>query len=104
VRQPTSRWRSSTISYGPIGRVLWTLVCLVIAIYPIWKAITSGWIWVVLYLGGIPLLFVIFPLVMRDVWKKVPNPDYEQPIALPPETPPLRPGESLHERKSPRRW
>ncbi|HWC35677.1 MAG TPA: hypothetical protein VG650_12740 [Mycobacteriales bacterium] len=92
------------MSFGPVGRVLWTIVCLVIAVYPTWKAITAGWIYVSLYLGGIPLLFVLFPLVMRDVWKKVRNPGYEPPIELPAEVPPLKEGESLHDRRPPRRW
>ncbi|HVV76103.1 MAG TPA: hypothetical protein VHC43_08720 [Mycobacteriales bacterium] len=104
MNQPTSRWRRSTMSFGPVGRMLWTVVCLVIAVYPIWKAVTAGWIYVSLYLGGIPLLFVLFPLVMRDVWKKVPNPDYEPPIALPPDVEPPKPGESINDRKLPQRW
>jgi len=104
VNRPTSRWRKSTVTYGPVGRMMWTVVFLIIAIWPLWQAITVGWIWVVLYLGGIPMLFVIFPLVMRDVWKKAPNPDFEPPLELPPEPPPLAPGESLHDRRPPRRW
>ncbi|MGN6473108.1 MAG: hypothetical protein ACTHK4_05605 [Mycobacteriales bacterium] len=80
------------------------MLAFLIAVWPIWKAVTAGWIWVCLYLGGFPLLFVLYPLVLRDVWKKVPNPDYEPPIVLPPETPPLQPGESLHDRRPPSRW
>jgi hypothetical protein len=104
MNKPTSRWRRSTITFGPVGRVVWTLVCLVIAVYPTWKAVTVGWIYVSLYLGGIPLLFVLFPLVMRDVWKKAPNPDYQPPIVLPPDPPALKDGESLHDRRPPGRW
>jgi hypothetical protein len=79
-------------------------VCFVIAAYPIWKAVTAGWIWVCLYVGGIPLLFVLFPLVMKDVWRKVPNPDYESPIVLPPDPPSVNDGGSLHDRRPPPRW
>lgn len=104
MSSPTSRWRRSTVTYGPAGRILWTAVCLVIAIWPLWQAITVGWIWVSLYLGGIPMLFVIFPLVMRDVWKGAKNPDYEPPLVLPEEAPPLRAGESIQDRKAPPRW
>lgn len=99
-----SRWRRSEVTFGPFGRVACTLVCLVIAGYPIWKAITAGWIYVCLYLGGIPLLFVLFPLVMRDVWKPVRRPDFEPPIVIAPEPKPPAPGESIQDRKVPRRW
>jgi hypothetical protein len=92
------------VSYGPVGRVLWTLVCFVVAVYPIWKAITAGWIWVCLYLGGIPLLLVIFPLVMRDVWRPVRDPNGTAPLVIPPEPTPPRPGESIQDRTFPRRW
>jgi hypothetical protein len=104
MRGPTSRWRGSTVTFGPVGRAAWTVVCLVIAVWPLWQAITVGWIWIALYVGGVPLLFVIFPLVMRDVWKKVPNPDYGRPLDLPPEPTPPAPGESLHDRQPPQRW
>lgn len=104
MRGPTSRWRRSTVSYGPFGRLLWTIAFGLIAVWPMWQAITVGWIWVVLYLGGIPLLMFIYPLVLRDVWRKVKNPDYEPPIELEPELEPPAPGESLHDRKMPRRW
>jgi len=104
MNKPTSRWRRSTITHGPLGRMMWTIVLFVLATYPILIALTQGFVWICLYIGGIPLLLVLFPLAMRDVWKKVPNPDYEGPIKLPPETPPLLPGESLHERRPPARW
>jgi hypothetical protein len=76
----------------------------VIAVYPILIALRYGYVWVCLYIGGIPLLVVLFPLAMRDVWRRVPNPEYEPPITLPAELEAVKPGESVHDRKVPRRW
>ncbi|HEX3708162.1 MAG TPA: hypothetical protein VHV76_16160 [Mycobacteriales bacterium] len=104
MRGPTSRWHRSEVTFGPVGRLLWTLACGAIAVFPIWKAITAGWIWVALYLGGIPLLFVLFPLAMRDIWRPVRDPSATPSIVLPPEPTPPAPGESIQERKAPHRW
>lgn len=104
MSRATSRWRKSTVSYGPFGRAMWTVGFVVVAVWPLWQAITVGWIYVVFYLFAIPICVVILPLVLRDVWKKVPNPDYEPPIVLPEDVEPPKPGESIHDRRPPGRW
>lgn len=104
MNKPTSRWQRSTITFGPIGRVAWSIALFVVAFYPILVALRYGYIWICLYVGGIPMLLVLYPLAMRDVWKKVRNPDYEPPIVLTTDRPTLREGESLHDRRPPRRW
>jgi hypothetical protein len=84
--------------------LVWTFVMLVVAIWPLYRAITVGWIFVVYYLFAIPICVMIAPLVLRDVWKKVRNPDHEPGLVLPADPQPLRPGESIHDRDVPGRW
>lgn len=93
---PTSRWLKSEVTYGPVGRVVWTIILVAPVLFGIFYSIfflVAGVIWA-----------FIVPLAFRGLWQKVKNPEYEPPIVLPPETPPLKPGESLHDRRPPPRW
>jgi hypothetical protein len=96
VKGQTSRWLRSEVTFGPVGRLMWTIILFV----PIVYAIFYNFFFIV----AAALWAMVLPLALRDVWRRVKNPDYEAPIALPPETPELKPGESLHDRKMPRRW
>lgn len=63
ARQPQvhSRWRKSTTSFGPVGRLLWTLGVLLIAGLAVFSQdpfAIGGW------------CLVAAPLVLRSVWRK----------------------------------
>jgi hypothetical protein len=96
MNKPTSRWRRSTLAYGPVGRVAWTLVLIA----PILFAIFVNMI----FLVAAAIWCFILPMAFRDVWRKVKNPDYEPPIVMPPDPPTLKEGESVHDRRPPGRW
>jgi hypothetical protein len=96
MNKPTSRWRRSTISFGPVGRLVWTVVLLIPILYAIFINMV--------FLVAAAIWAFILPMALRDVWRAVKNPDYEPPIVLPPDPPTLKEGESLHDRRPPRRW
>ena len=63
IQLPTSRWRSSQITFGPLGRIVMTLLLFVPAWW-FWETSTFSWpallIWV----------FVAMPWGLRTVWAK----------------------------------
>lgn len=93
---PTSRWLRSEVTFGPVGRVVWTIVLVAPILFALFYS--------VFFIVAAAIWAFILPMGLRDIWRKVKNPDYEEPIVLPPETPPLKDGESVHDRKMPRRW
>ena len=61
-----SRWRKTTTTFGPVGRVIAT-ICLIV---PFVIMLVGGLIGDVFALGGAAVwLFVIMPWGLRDVWK-----------------------------------
>ena len=96
MSKPASRWRKSTVTFGPLGRVVWTIILVI----PILFAIFVN----MMFLVAAAIWSFTLPLALRDVWRRVPNPDYEPPIVLPPDPPTLKDGESLHDRRPPGRW
>ena len=59
-----SRWHGGTTTYGPRGRVLATLVTLLVPVVMLSLAGVAG-----LAFGFLWIVFVL-PLVLRDVWRR----------------------------------
>lgn len=105
-RPATSRWRAGATSFGPVGR----LVATAIVILPVWwlygaNVVSLAFSYQIGYFFAAAAwtIFVV-PLVMRDVWKRVPNRDAPEQLILSPEPGPPPPGESILDRRGPSRW
>jgi hypothetical protein len=61
--QQPSRWRKGTTTFGPVGRISWTVVIVAL---PIFVGVFGGIAGVVFV--GI-WVFVIAPMALRDLWK-----------------------------------
>ena len=59
-----SRWGRSSYTFGPVGRVLVTLVLLLPVL---WMLLNSA---LTLLTVGIPYTFVLLPWALRDVWAR----------------------------------
>ncbi|MBV9871584.1 MAG: hypothetical protein JO214_13275 [Frankiaceae bacterium] len=101
-----SRWKRSAVTFGPAGRVLATVVALL----PVWWLVgvnipglamsyQIGW----LFAGFLYTVFVA-PMILRDVWKRVPDRDRPPVLDLPSDPGPPAPGESISDRAMPPRW
>jgi hypothetical protein len=95
-----SRWASSPITFGPVGRV----VATVLVILPL--------LWFGLYAGAFGIIGlvvwggILLPWAMRDIWRPVPTAPLD-PLGvgdLPPEPAPIDPETSIQHRAPPRRW
>jgi hypothetical protein len=56
-----SRWRKTTTTFGPVGRVLWTLGVVLLMALSLFSQNPFA---------IAPLCFVLPPLVLRSVWAK----------------------------------
>jgi hypothetical protein len=56
-----SRWAKSDVSFGPVGRILMTLVMLVVGVWLAIFALIGAGVW----------WLVIVPWAMRDLWGPV---------------------------------
>lgn len=56
-----SRWRKTHTSFGPVGRLAWTVAMALVAAMSIFSQNPFA-------IG--PLCFILVPLVMRSVWAK----------------------------------
>ena len=102
-----SRWSRSSMTFGPVGRVVLTGLLLL----PIpWLGSLAG----PYGLPGLVLwVFVVLPLALRDVWRRVPVPAAQDdplgiaeaiPPALPPLLSPPPPESAIESRRGPSRW
>jgi hypothetical protein len=74
-----SRWYGGVSTFGPVGRIGWTLLTFSVPAWFIYLFLTAG---IVAILIAIPVLTVWFgwliPLMMKDIWAKdafyVPEP------------------------------
>ena len=57
-----SRWAASPTSFGPLGRVVLTLLLVLVQM---WLVQTN-------LIGAVVFGLLGVPLVLRDVWKRVP--------------------------------
>ena len=110
-----SRLEKSVYTYGPVGRVLWTLASLGILyllLAPLVRLVRGGLIYagigamVPLFFGvaGVILLFWVWPRFVRDVWQPASVAGDELPAEL--RTPAPMPDvvKPLSERSAPTRW
>jgi hypothetical protein len=58
-----SRWRASQTSFGPVGRLIATVLLLLPMVF-FWKTQTFGWPGLVIW-GGF-----LLPWGLRDVWRR----------------------------------
>jgi hypothetical protein len=89
-----SRWRSSAITFGPVGRVVATVVMLlplVLAIFVNAVFIFAAAIW----------LFML-PMALRNIWLRVRIGEREVPVPDP--VPGAEPADAIAARLGARRW
>ncbi len=63
-RPQTSRWAASAVTFGPAGRIVATLLVLVVGVWLLWASF-FGFVGALLWLG------VITPWALRDIWRPV---------------------------------
>lgn len=96
VYRETSRWVSSEITFGPVGRIVATCLVLAPVVYGIFVNILFA-------LAAVIWLFVL-PLALRDIWARVTR-QLVTVHALASATPPLTITQStIGTRTGPRRW
>ena len=64
-RPEFSRWQKSSSTFGPLGRIVATLLLLI----PIYFFFHAGVIGIV---GLAMWLFVVMPMALRSIWQRVP--------------------------------
>ena len=66
-----SRWYGGVSTFGPLGRIGWTLLTFSVPAWMVYLALVDGLVAIVI---DIPVLTVWFgwliPLMMRDIWAK----------------------------------
>jgi hypothetical protein len=75
-------------------------VCTVLLITPV----VFGLFFNVFFIVAAAIWLFILPIALRDVWRAVRTSDDPPPVVIPPEPKPPGPGESILDRKPPRRW
>jgi len=64
MTDPTpSRWRKGTTTFGPVGRVSWTIGVLALPLYCLSFGGVGGIVFVLLWCT------VVAPMALRDLWK-----------------------------------
>ena len=59
-----SRWRKGTTTFGPVGRVSWTVVVVALPVFVLAFGGIGGLVFCAVWCG------VIAPMALRDIWKK----------------------------------
>lgn len=59
-----SRWRGTAVSFGPTGRIVLTLLLLLPSLWFLLFGLAGP-------LGFVLWTFVVLPLALRDVWRRV---------------------------------
>lgn len=96
-----SRWARSTVTFGPVGRVVATVAVLL----PIWWWL--AWALFAAVLGLPVYLFVLLPWAMRDIWRRVPTRPLDPlgvGVVAGLEPPAVEPETSIERRTPPPRW
>jgi hypothetical protein len=105
-RPPMSRWRASSISFGPVGRLVVTAIALV----PVWWLFGANVVALAMsfqigfFFAACAWTIFVVPRLLRDIWKKVPDHDATPILDLPEDRDPTPPGESILDRPAPSRW
>lgn len=63
-RPPTSRWAASAVSFGPVGRIVATLLVLLVGVWLLWASLFG-------MVGGFLWLGIVTPWALRDIWRPV---------------------------------
>jgi hypothetical protein len=59
-----SRWQKGTLTFGPVGRISWTLVIVALPLFVFVFGGIAGILFVVPWCG------VVAPMALRDIWAK----------------------------------
>jgi hypothetical protein len=96
-QRTSSRWQGSEVAFGPVGRIVATLLVLIPILFAIFVNVfflIAAAIWA----------FFVLPRAMRDIWRRTSTSPAQPPIIIPPEPGPIPPGESINDRTPPARW
>ena len=99
-----SRWAASEITFGPVGRIVATLLVVGVVL---WLNRVLG----VFFLVLVGVLWQVVPQALRDIWRPVRRSPTEQDVIRAraeemrlDELPPTPPANPISERQAPRRW
>jgi hypothetical protein len=96
IRPGTSKWKRSAVTYGPVGRV----VATVLVLFPV----VFGALFSVFFLIAAAIwLFGIVPIALRGIWRQVRDDEAPATLELGPDHSVL-PGEAIKDRVGPVRW
>jgi hypothetical protein len=84
------------VTYGPIGRVAWTLALVVPIVFGVFYSI--------FFLVAAATWAFVVPVALRDVWRAVRDPTQAPALRLPSHADPPVPGEGIQDRRPPSRW
>jgi hypothetical protein len=65
---PGDRWRASEVTFGPIGRMVATVLVTLPLLWFLHNAVPFG------FIGAITYGFVIWPWALRDIWRRTRAP------------------------------
>jgi len=112
-----SRLKKSVYTYGPVGRVLWTLASLTVLyllLSPLVRLVRGGLINagigamvpLLFVVAGVIVLFWVWPRFVRDVWQpaSVAGDEPAELARLRTPAPPPSDAELLSQRSAPTRW
>jgi hypothetical protein len=95
IRPGVSKWKRSEVTYGPVGRVVATVVVLL----PVLGAVFS----VFFLIASLLWLFGIVPMALRGIWRRVRDDEAPATLELGPDLS-VPPGETINDRVGPARW
>lgn len=95
-----SRWAASSVTFGPVGRLIATALVLVPLWWSVYYAGPFGIVGLVVW-GG-----VLLPMALRDIWRRIPTEPLD-PIGLgnlATTTKEVDPETAIENRGGPSRW
>jgi hypothetical protein len=69
VSNSGTRWQSSVLTFGPVGRLVCTVLLLLVLVWFVVYAGPFGLVGVVVWAGW------VLPRALRDTWRRAPLPD-----------------------------
>jgi hypothetical protein len=64
-----TRWQSSVVTFGPLGRIAWTLGVLGVLVWFAVYAGPFGIVGIVVWVGW------VVPRALKDIWRRAPLPE-----------------------------
>jgi hypothetical protein len=92
-----SRWKQSEVSYGPVGRV----VATVLVVFPVLFAVFYSAVFLIA--GALWGLFIL-PMALRHIWRPVRDDSAPSELLLPSNIRVIAASELIDERVGPARW